>query len=185
MHLGWLQNKCTNCKGIKNNTNFRQITGIQEKLDTMHRNRLPRIIKHYSPTGRRNHGRPLKRLLDTWDRNGSTSGPSPWQIHDDGDDDDMLRYSFSFIGIPNDQFLSICRFKFYMLFLFPTLPIPLYPPRFRYPSNNSPHIIHFTVPLFRIVTIYWILPFVEFYFSWAKIAELFCPLVLTRKKKEY
>jgi hypothetical protein len=26
--------KCTNCKGIKNNTNFRQITGIQEKLDT-------------------------------------------------------------------------------------------------------------------------------------------------------
>jgi len=29
-----LQNKCTNCKGIKNNTNFGQITGIQEKLDT-------------------------------------------------------------------------------------------------------------------------------------------------------
>jgi hypothetical protein len=29
-----LQNKYTNCKGIKNNTNFRQITGIQEKLDT-------------------------------------------------------------------------------------------------------------------------------------------------------
>ena len=27
-------NKQTNCKGIKNNTNFRQITGIQEKLDT-------------------------------------------------------------------------------------------------------------------------------------------------------
>ena len=25
-------------------------------------------MKHYSPTGRRNHGRPLKRLLDTWDR---------------------------------------------------------------------------------------------------------------------
>ena len=38
------------------------------------------------PTGRRNHGRPLKRLLDTWDRNGSTSGPSPWQIYDDDDD---------------------------------------------------------------------------------------------------
>ena len=34
IHLDWLQNKCTNCKGIKNNTNFRQITGIQEKLDT-------------------------------------------------------------------------------------------------------------------------------------------------------
>jgi hypothetical protein len=27
-------NKYTNCKGIKNNTNFRQITRIQEKLDT-------------------------------------------------------------------------------------------------------------------------------------------------------
>ena len=35
---------------------------------------------HYSPTGRRNHGSPLKRLLDTWDRNGSTSGLTPWQI---------------------------------------------------------------------------------------------------------
>ena len=29
------------------------------------RNRLPRIMKHYSPTGRRNRGRTLKRLLDT------------------------------------------------------------------------------------------------------------------------
>jgi hypothetical protein len=29
-----LQNKCTNCRGVKNNTNFGQITGIQEKLDT-------------------------------------------------------------------------------------------------------------------------------------------------------
>jgi hypothetical protein len=28
------KNKCTNCKGVKNNTNFGQITGIQEKLDT-------------------------------------------------------------------------------------------------------------------------------------------------------
>jgi len=26
--------KCTNCKGVKSNTNFGQITGIQEKLDT-------------------------------------------------------------------------------------------------------------------------------------------------------
>jgi hypothetical protein len=37
-------------------------------------------MKCYSPTGR-----PLKRLLDTWDRNGSTSGPTPWQIYDDDD----------------------------------------------------------------------------------------------------
>jgi hypothetical protein len=29
-----LQNEWTNCKGVKNNTNFGQITGIQEKLDT-------------------------------------------------------------------------------------------------------------------------------------------------------
>jgi hypothetical protein len=36
-------------------------------------------MKHYYPTGRRNHGRPLKRLLDMWDRNGSKSGPTPWQ----------------------------------------------------------------------------------------------------------
>jgi hypothetical protein len=45
----------------------------------MPRNRLPSVMKRYSPTGRRNHGRTLKRLLDTWDRNGSTSGPAPWQ----------------------------------------------------------------------------------------------------------
>ena len=31
----------------------------------MPRNRLPRVMKHYSPTGRRNYGRSLKRLLDT------------------------------------------------------------------------------------------------------------------------
>ena len=66
---------------------FGQITGIQEKLNTiqhvnrMPRNRLPRVMKHYSTTGRRNHVRPLKRLLDTWKRNGSTSGPTPWQIY--------------------------------------------------------------------------------------------------------
>jgi len=29
-----LRNKCTNYKGDKNNTNFGQIIGIQEKLDT-------------------------------------------------------------------------------------------------------------------------------------------------------
>jgi hypothetical protein len=34
-------------------------------VNRMPRNRLPRVIKHYSPTGRRNHGRPLKRSLDT------------------------------------------------------------------------------------------------------------------------
>jgi hypothetical protein len=32
-----LQNKYTNCKGVKNNSNFGQITGIQEKLDTAYK----------------------------------------------------------------------------------------------------------------------------------------------------
>jgi hypothetical protein len=53
-----------------------KITPIFEKLleykrnwiqhvNRIPRNRLLRVIKHYSATGRRNHGRPLKRLLDT------------------------------------------------------------------------------------------------------------------------
>jgi len=45
-------------------------------------------MKYFSPTGRRNNGRPLKRLLETWDRNGSTSAPTPWQLYDDDDDGD-------------------------------------------------------------------------------------------------
>jgi hypothetical protein len=36
-----------------------------QNVNRMPRNRLPSVMKHYSPTGRRNHGRPLKRLLDT------------------------------------------------------------------------------------------------------------------------
>ena len=54
-----------------------------QHVNRMPCNRLPRVMKRYSPTGRRNHGRPLKRLLDTWDWNRSTSGPTPWQIYDD------------------------------------------------------------------------------------------------------
>jgi hypothetical protein len=53
-----------------------KITPILDKLleykrnwiqhaNRMPRKRLPRVMNHYSPTGRRNHGRPLKRLLDT------------------------------------------------------------------------------------------------------------------------
>jgi hypothetical protein len=56
----------------------------------MPHNRLPRVMKHYFPTGRRNYGRPSKRLLNTGDRNGSTSGPTPRQIYDDDDDDDNI-----------------------------------------------------------------------------------------------
>jgi len=36
-----------------------------QHVNRMPRNRLPRVLKRYSPTGRRNHGRLLKRLLDT------------------------------------------------------------------------------------------------------------------------
>jgi len=35
-----------------------------QHVNTMPRNRLPRVMTHYFPTGRRNRGRPLKRLLD-------------------------------------------------------------------------------------------------------------------------
>jgi len=59
-----------------------------QHINRMPRNRLPRVMKHYCPTGRWNHCRLLKRLLDTWDRNGSTSGPTPWKIYDDDDDED-------------------------------------------------------------------------------------------------
>ena len=80
-------NKYTNCRGIKNNTNLDKLLEYKrnwiQHVNRMPRNRLPRVVKHYSPTGRRNHGTPLKRLLDTWDRNESTSGPTPWQIYDD------------------------------------------------------------------------------------------------------
>ena len=58
-----------------------------QHVNRMPRNRLPRVTKHYCPTGRRNHGRPLKRTVGTWDRNGSTSGPTAWKIYDDDDDD--------------------------------------------------------------------------------------------------
>jgi len=63
----------------------------------MPRNRLPRVIKYYSATGRRNHGRTLNRLLDTSDWNRSTSGPNPSQIYDD--DDDTFNSQMSRINI--------------------------------------------------------------------------------------
>jgi len=36
-----------------------------QHVNRMPRNRLPRVTKHYSPTGRKSNGRPLKRFLDT------------------------------------------------------------------------------------------------------------------------
>jgi hypothetical protein len=37
----------------------------KQHINRMPHNRLPRIMKHYSPTGKKNHCRPLKGLLDT------------------------------------------------------------------------------------------------------------------------
>jgi hypothetical protein len=54
-------------------------------------------MKRYSPTDRRNHGRPLKRLLDTWDWNGSTSGPTPWQIDDDDHHHSLCNFQNPFV----------------------------------------------------------------------------------------
>jgi len=51
-----------------------------QNVNRMPRNRLPMVVKHYSATGRRNCGRALKRLLGTWDWNGSISGPTAWHI---------------------------------------------------------------------------------------------------------
>ena len=78
-----------------------------QHINRMPRNRLPRVMKHYSPTGRRNHGRPLKRLLDTWDRNGSTSGPTAWHIYDDDDNDDDDDYYYYYYYVREwDLFLK-------------------------------------------------------------------------------
>ena len=79
-----------NWKDYKTNTQITKelkITPILDKLleykrnwiqhvNRMPRNRLPRLVKYYSPTGRRNYGRPLKRLLDTSDQNGSKKWPN-------------------------------------------------------------------------------------------------------------
>ena len=87
----------TNYKTNTQITKELKITQIRDKLLEykrnwiQHVNRIPRnillrVMKHYSPTGRRNNGRPLKRLLDMCNQNGSTSGPTAWQIYDDDDD---------------------------------------------------------------------------------------------------
>jgi hypothetical protein len=66
---------CTDYKTNTQITKELKITQILDKLleykrnwiqhvNRMSRNRLRRVMKHYSPTGRRNYGRPLKILLD-------------------------------------------------------------------------------------------------------------------------
>jgi hypothetical protein len=48
-----------------------------QHVNRMPRNRLLRLIRKLHTKRQKNHGRPLKRLLDAGDRNGSTSGPAP------------------------------------------------------------------------------------------------------------
>jgi hypothetical protein len=66
----------TDCKTNTQIAKELKITPILDKLleykrnwiqhvNRMSRNRLRRVMKHYCRTGRRNHGRTLKRLLDT------------------------------------------------------------------------------------------------------------------------
>jgi hypothetical protein len=47
-----------------------------QHINRIPRNRLQRIPKNYRPKGRKNQGRPLKRLLDVRDRNESPNGPT-------------------------------------------------------------------------------------------------------------
>jgi hypothetical protein len=65
---------------------------MDTNVNWMPHKRLPRLIKNYTPKDKRNRGRTMKRLLDAWDRNGSTSDPTPliptsrwwwwWLFHD-------------------------------------------------------------------------------------------------------
>jgi hypothetical protein len=73
--------KTTECTWTDHDTNTQiakelKITPILDKIleykkkwikhvNRMPRNRLPRVMKQYFPTGRRNQGRPSKRLLDS------------------------------------------------------------------------------------------------------------------------
>jgi len=79
----------TNYKTNTQITKELKITSILDKLpefkrkwiqqvNRMPQNRLPRVMKHYSPTGRRNYGRPLKRF---WIRETGT-GQQVVQFHD-------------------------------------------------------------------------------------------------------
>jgi hypothetical protein len=69
MYIYRLKNKYTIYKGIKKTQNLDKLLDYKRNwiqyVNRMPHNRLPRVMKHYFPTGRKNHGRTLKRLLDT------------------------------------------------------------------------------------------------------------------------
>ena len=80
----WIDHK-TNTQIVKELKITRILDKLQEykrnwvhHVNRMPRNRLPRVMKQYSPTGRRNHGRPLKRL---WMRETETCQQVA-QLHD-------------------------------------------------------------------------------------------------------
>ena len=68
IHLDGQQNKHRDCNRINTTPVLDKILGYRKnwirRVNRMPRHRLPRIIKYYTPKGRRNQGRPLKRLLD-------------------------------------------------------------------------------------------------------------------------
>jgi len=67
----WIDYKTTAqiAKELKITTILDKLLGYKrswiQHVYRMLRNRLRRVMKYYSPPGRRNHGSPLKRLLDT------------------------------------------------------------------------------------------------------------------------
>jgi hypothetical protein len=62
------QNKYTNCKEAKKIPILEKLLEYKRNwikhVNRMPCNKLTRVMKEYSPTGRRNHGRPLKGLRD-------------------------------------------------------------------------------------------------------------------------
>jgi len=65
--LDILQNKYTVTKGLKIkpilDKSLEYKRNCIQHVNRIPRNRLPRVMKHCSPTGRGNYGRPFKRLL--------------------------------------------------------------------------------------------------------------------------
>jgi len=78
-----------------------------QHVNRMPRNRLPRVMKHYSPNGRRNHGRPLKRLLDT--------GQQVAQLHD--------RYMMMMMMMMIINAILLMHYVLVLRVLFPSLDI--------------------------------------------------------------